>query len=112
MTEKQKMKRDFRATKKWKEFRKELKEKQKVDPITNRPLTKMCNLHHRDLNDKNYTNISNKDNFVCYNQMTHKVVHYLYNVCKREGLETTLLNLKRELEVMLVINDKELDLDE
>lgn len=75
---KQKKKQKFRASKEWKEFRNRIREKQINDPVTNTKLTRMANLHHCDMRDENYEDLSNEDNFVFLNQMTHKVIHFIY----------------------------------
>lgn len=101
----QKMKTKFRSTKEWKEFRRKLKAKQKVDPITLRPLSTRTNCHHYWLDPNQYQNLKNENYFVCYEHMTHKMIHFLYNVAKRRGLEPLLESLKFELAWMLHIND-------
>lgn len=100
LTQKEKTK--FRATKEWKCFRKQLKEEQKVDPLSLRPLTKTCNCHHRDLDAAHYTDISNKEHFVMVNNYTHKCLHYLYNIYKND--KDVIKRLELELEKMYKIN--------
>lgn len=100
------MKRDFRASKVWKEFRKTLKDEQKIDPLSKRKLTKMANCHHRDLDENHYQDIFNKSHFVMYNNYSHKTVHYLYNIAKVRGLEGLIDDLRNELAIMLYINGK------
>lgn len=79
MNEIQRKKRNFRATKKWKDFQKKMKVKQKgIDPITNKKLLKGANLHHKDLDENHYEDLSNENNFVYLNKQTHDFVHWLY----------------------------------
>ena len=66
----------FRNSRAWKEFRARIKEKQKTDPVTGAKLTPMSNLHHMDLDDSHYTDLSDESHFVFLNQATHKCVHY------------------------------------
>ena len=103
----QETKAKFRATAKWKNFRKQLKEEQVFDPLSQRKLTPRCHCHHRDLNEQNYSDISDKTHFVMYNNYTHKTIHYLFNIAKVRGLKSLLNDLEKELEIMLKINDKE-----
>lgn len=112
LSKNQKMKRDFRASKPWKEFRKDLKEKQKIDPLSKRKLTKMTNCHHRDLDENNYTDLSNEEHFVMLNNYSHKTIHYLYNIAKVRGLKSLMANLEEELASMLKINKMEKKINE
>lgn len=66
-----------RKTKEWKEFRKHLIEKQKIDPITKKKLTKGCNVHHMDLNVEHYGNLID-ENFVVLNRNSHDLIHRLF----------------------------------
>ena len=98
----QKEKTKFRATKEWRDFRKQLKEKQKVDPLSLKSLTKTCNCHHRDLDATHYTDISNEEHFVMVNNYSHKCLHYLYNIYKND--KDVIKRLELELEKMYKIN--------
>lgn len=102
MNETQKNKRNFRASSKWKDFRKKIKEKQKVDFITGKPLYAGFNLHHLDLDEKHYEDISNEDNFVCLNRKSHDLVHFLFRYKEWRKL---LKNIETLLERMEKIND-------
>ena len=77
-TNHQKAKTKFRSSKPWKEFRDKKRKEQQFDPITGAKLTRMANLHHCDLNEEHYEDLSNEDNFVFLNQASHKVVHYFF----------------------------------
>jgi hypothetical protein len=94
----------FRATKKWKEFRDHMREKQKVDPVTGQKLTRMANLHHCLLDETKYDDLSNEDNFVFLNQMTHKVVHWFFTKSKPKQLRERLENIIPILEKMEKLN--------
>lgn len=104
MSDIQKLKTKLRSSKAWKDKRKMFKKEQKVDPITLKPLTNRFNLHHRDLNENHYTDLSNDDHFVAYNPVTHDMIHFLYNVVKRDGNYTVLDRIYLELLKMVEIN--------
>lgn len=105
MNDIQKMKRNLRASKAWKEFRKKIKQEQKVDPLTKRSLTNSANLHHRDLNPDNYEDLSDSSHFVMYNKKTHDTIHYLYDIATRCGIDELIERLRGELEAMFFINN-------
>jgi len=67
----------FRAGLKWRMFRKQLKDKQKIDPVTGQKLTKMANCHHKDLYG-DYEDLSDERKFVFLNVATHDVVHFFF----------------------------------
>ena len=102
-TKAQSKKTKFRATKEWKEFRKALKEEQKIDPITLSKLYKSCNCHHMDLNAEHYTDISNKEHFVILNSTSHDMVHWLYRYYIKDP--DVLNRLKNILDKMKEINN-------
>lgn len=83
-------------------FRKMIKAAQVVDPITGSRLSPTCNLHHKDLNPDHYTDISNKDNFVCLNKTSHDVVHFLWQ--SHNGWKVALDSLRDILEDMERLN--------
>ena len=90
MNKSQKSKRNFRNSKAWKEFRHEMNIKQKgIDPITGAKLTKGCNLHHRHITagEDDYKDISNEDDFVMLNSMTHKMLHWTFTYYNKFGRE-------------------------
>lgn len=74
----------FRATSKWKNFRKKMKAEQKVCQLTGRPLLKGWNLHHLDLREENYEIIKDKSRFVCLNKKSHEFIHFIYNYYKND----------------------------
>jgi len=102
----QKWKTKFRASKEWKEFRDRMREKQKVDPVTGAKLTRMANLHHKDLDEANYTDLSDEDDFVFVNQMTHKCIHFLFSKSKPKEWRRRIEKLIEILEDMERINGK------
>lgn len=67
----------------------------------------MANCHHRDLDETHYTDLSDESHFVMYNNFSHKTVHYLYNIAKKDGLATTIARVYAELATMLLINKVE-----
>lgn len=101
MTENQKKKSKFRASKEWK--LKKLYEKKRAggkDEITLKPLYKGWTLHHEDLNPDNYEKMNS--NFLCCNKKTHEVVHWLFTYYKTDV--TILDRLKAELDKMKALN--------
>jgi hypothetical protein len=90
----------FRRSSKWMKFRKRMKAKQKVCQLTLRPLLKGWNLHHMNLDEEFYEDITNENNFKCLNKKSHEVVHFLFryyindeDIIKR--LEYILKEMKR-----------------
>lgn len=75
----QDMKKKFRTSKEWKEFRQYMRDKQKTDPVTGQKLTRMANLHHMNLDETKYTDLSKEEDFVFLNHYTHKMVHWLFS---------------------------------
>lgn len=106
MNDVQKLKRKVRSSKEWKELRHKMKSSQKLDPLTLRPLTSGFNLHHRDLDEKNYADLRDTSHFVCLNKMSHDVLHFAYNVSKRIGIDEFLDALRNEIQTMVDINEK------
>ena len=99
MNKVQKDKRNFRASKIWKAFRKKMMNKQKnIDPITKRKLYKGWNLHHKhvtaDIDE--YQVISNEEHYVCLNKQTHEFLHWLYRYWKNDP--DILNRIEEELE--------------
>ena len=101
MTDEQKKKRNFRQSKKWKEFKK-LKKKEcgGIDKITQKPLRKFWQLHHEDLEVENYQVLN--DNFICLNNQTHEFIHWLWRYYKAD--ENIIDRLKAEMQKMKKIN--------
>ena len=104
MNETQKMKTKLRNSKAWKDMRKRFKKGQKIDPITLKPLTNHFNLHHMDLDETHYCDLSNDGHFVALNPTSHDLVHFLYNIVKREQSYDVLDRIKVELQKMAEIN--------
>lgn len=100
MTKEQKHKSKFRQTSKWKNWRKYLKGKRKVDAVTGKPLLKGWNLHHCDMNDAHYENLV-EDNFECLNKASHEMIHWLF---RYKNWRELLTNIYRILEKMEKLN--------
>lgn len=94
-------KKKFRSTKKWKDFRDKIRHEQKIDPITGQKLTRMANLHHMLLDESKYEDLSNEDNFVFLNQLSHKCIHFLAN---KKDWRKRLLNMIALVKKMAKIN--------
>ena len=77
MSDTEKKKQKFRASQKWKKFRRELKKNQKLDPITGSKLTPRAVCHHLDLLPENYEKVS-EERQVMLNPMSHDLIHYVY----------------------------------
>lgn len=103
----QKDKTKFRASKKWKEFRDRKRKEQKVDPITGAKLTRMANLHHLDLDETHYEDLSDESHFVFLNQAMHKTVHALFLKSKPREWRKRVLALINILKEMENINSRE-----
>ena len=101
MSKIQNKKSKFRSTSTWKSFRKLMKDKRKNDEVTGRPLLKGWNLHHCDLNEAHYEDISNEDNFKCLNKTTHEVIHWLF---RYKNWREILKNIEILLEKMEKLN--------
>ena len=103
MNENQRMKTKFRTTAKWKKFRSKLKKERKYDAVTGKPLLKGWNLHHCDLNESHYSDISNEDNFECLNKNSHEFVHWLF---RYKNWREVLANTYKILNKMERLNDE------
>ena len=64
----------FRLTNTWKNFRKYIHDKYKVDYLTKRKLTKTWNCHHERFDPKLYTDL-NEEFFLPLNNQQHDVLH-------------------------------------
>ncbi len=84
LPESQIKKRKVRASPEWTELRETVKDEQKVDPISMRPLSKSFGLHHLSQDD-NYYNDLERNRFVGLNDYSHRCIHYLYDIVQREG---------------------------
>lgn len=106
MSENEKKKNKFRRTNKWKNFRKELKRKQKTDPVTGSRLSTSCTCHHLDLSMDNYEKVS-EDRQVMLNPETHDVVHYFFgDGNRRYNWRCRILNIIRILKRMEKYNGR------
>lgn len=103
----QKDKTKFRASKKWKEFRDRKRREQKVDPITGAKLTRLANLHHLDLNETHYEDLSDESHFVFLNRKTHETVHFLFSKSQPRQWRKRVLALIKILKKMENINSRE-----
>lgn len=90
----------FRSTKTWTNFRTEiLTEKDYVCDCCLRKLpSSKLNLHHRDLNSENYTNISDKTHFSLLCSNCHDTAHSFYSILinkKNKNKNVNIYNLIR-----------------
>lgn len=97
-------KKEFRKSKAWREFSKELKEERKVDALTLAKLRKGSLSHHLDLNPDNYEKL-NKEHFECLNIKSHDFIHFIYVYYKKD--RSVLDRLKTILEKMITLNEGE-----
>ena len=100
-------KKKFRYGKEWREFRQKLIKKQKVDPITGTKLSKLANCHHMDLNEEHYKDLSDEDNFVMLNKLSHDMVHFMFLKSKPKEWRKRIAGLIKILEKMEELNGKE-----
>lgn len=102
VNEAQKKKRNFRQSKEWKTFRQEMKKKcGGLDYITGHKLRKGFQVHHRNLDETKYTELE-EDNFICINNLTHKVIHWLWTYYKKDP--AIIDRIKKEMIKMAEIN--------
>lgn len=92
----------FRRSAKWTKFRRHMKSSQKVDPITGSPLAPTCSVHHLDMREENYEDLSNESHFVALNAQSHETVHFLWQA--RGGWRRAVLSLITILKSMERIN--------
>jgi len=80
-----------------------MRKTKKVDCVTLYPLRKGHNLHHLDLDEAHYEDISDESHFEPLNRKTHETVHFLYPYyVKDRGI---IKRLEELLERMRVINN-------
>lgn len=85
MTESQKKKNKFRQSAKWKKFRHYMNVAQKgLCYVTHKKLLKAANLHHLDLNEDHYSDISDPSHFVFLNKSIHDCVHVLWRYYEKD----------------------------
>ena len=101
MTDNARLKRNFRATKPWKEFRQEIRKSRKYDELTGSRLVKQYELHHLDLNEEHYKDLE-PNHFSALNPKSHEVLHFCYDqYCKDPDF---LPRLERLIKYMAQIN--------
>ena len=97
MNESQKKKRNFRQSKRWKDFRHKKNVEQKgYDPITKKKICKGATLHHRNLNENEYDNIDNEEDFVLLNHATHESLHWIFRYYEKDP--SIIDRIKEELD--------------
>ena len=102
----QKDKTKFRKSSIWYKFKAYLKKRSKGnDEITGQPLHKGCNVHHLDINEENYRDLSNENHFVVVNKNTHNFIHWLYPIYKKNP--QVLENLKFVMFEMKSLEEKD-----
>ena len=84
LSEAQIKKRKVRASAEWTDLREYIRDEQKVDPISLKPLNRSFNLHHLSQDERYYDDLS-PERFVGLNSYSHDCIHYLYNIVEREG---------------------------
>lgn len=92
----------FRRSAKWIRFRKMMKKKQQTDPITGSPLSPTCQIHHMDLREENYEDLSDETHYVALNAQSHETIHFLWRA--HRGWRHAVLSLIRILKSMERIN--------
>lgn len=103
MTEAQKKK--FRFSNPWRTFRLVIKKERLFkDYVTGEKLLKTWQLHHLNLDDRQYTNLTKHAHFMPLNKDTHKVIHWLYRYYKRDRY--FLVRIKEVLDYMLTITEE------
>ena len=102
----QKAKQKFRGTKVWKEFRARVRHEQINDPVTGQKLSRLANLHHMNLDETHYEDLSIRDNFVFLNRKTHETVHFLFSKVHPRQWRKRILALIKILKQMEKINSR------
>lgn len=93
----------FRTTKKWKEFREDMKKLyNNRDAITGEKLHKGWQLHHLDLNEDNYTNL-NPEKFIPLNAGTHELLHRNYTFIVK-AKNNRVCNMQKYIAIMAKLN--------
>lgn len=111
MNDKQKKKTKFRQSAKWKKFRhyKNVEQNGKCF-VTGKKLLKMANLHHLDMDDSHYEDLSNPEHFVYVNKSIHEVIHTLWRYYKNDP--SVMDRLLEVLERMAELNNAEVSENE
>lgn len=104
LSESQIKKRKVRASSAWAELRTQIRDEQKIDPISMRPLNRSFNLHHLSQDERYYDDLS-RDRFVGLNEYSHRCVHYLYDIVIREGDFNVFERLQLIIQQMIDITE-------
>lgn len=102
MNDIEKSKHEFRQSSIWKKFRKFKFSESSKDFVTHKKLKANYRLHHLDLNPEHYKDLSDPSHFENLNNETHKMVHYLYPLYRKDS--EVLDRLKDLFDRMMEIN--------
>lgn len=103
MNEVQKKKASFRNSAKWKKFKHFKNVEQKgLCYISQKKILKGATLHHLDLDENHYSDISKPENFVYLNKSIHEVIHIIWRYYKNDP--AVLDRIKEVLDRMLELN--------
>ena len=92
MNQAQRIKAKFRASKKWKEFRCiKYTEQGGRCLICGMKLGKTANLHHINLREEDYQDLSNPDNFVFLCHSCHEYIHHKWKAYIRKDYNVQVL---------------------
>lgn len=106
LTKAAKDKRSFRASEKWRSFRKHKYDIQGgKDWITLKPLTKCFNCHHGNLNANEYQNLEDEDNFLAVNKSTHETLHWCLRYVKAYHSLEVMDRLYEEVKREAILNN-------
>lgn len=96
-TAESKAKAKFRRTAKWKNFRKMLKKKRKVDFVTQKPLLKGFQVHHANMQLGMY-NVLDEDEYYTLSKTSHEVVHWLFRYTDWRDMLNRLYTILEHME--------------
>ena len=110
MNKTQKDKRNFRASKTWKLFRKaKMNEQNNLCFLSGRKLTGRWNLHHRlhstKYSEEHYNDLSEPRNFICLNKIQHDIIHELIYGYTKYGREEYLRKVFDEVLYEVKLNE-------
>lgn len=100
------LKRKVRNTTEWSQLRQLVREEQKTDPVSLRPLTRTFNLHHLSQDERFYDDLE-RSRFLGLNDYSHRTIHFIYDIVKREGDFQVLDRIKEIIEQMQEITEKD-----
>lgn len=106
LSEAQIRKRKVRASAEWADLREYIRDEQKIDPISMRPLSRSFNLHHLSQDERYYDDLS-RDRFVGLNEYSHRCVHYLHDIVVREGDYNVFERLQLIIQQMIDITESD-----